>query len=1095
MITEAELSNYASSQILGKGRDLYYAGHVGRINLYLDDDDNMEVSAIVISSRRSAQYAVNIQLNNDSSEILDYYCTCPYSDSRPGMCKHVVAVLMKYIYETRHDDAEEECIDYGLPRKPIRASAPKTPATSSELKNLLTAYAEDADNYAVMKHKNSIVLEPFLSFSSDSDLILSLSIHQIGQRSYKVRKPMEFARDVRNQNPIHFGKFLDFTGSLDAFEPASRSLMKLLMAMEDKQQRSYSYGYGCGFGYYSSSSSYVPLQKNDCDMFMDALTAMPFTAAVFSGDGSGVRYAIEDGMPDLGIALDPGELEGYMLSSKTFLMTDGVKYCYLSVLDSHIIHRIPMKTIEKQHAFLRELADCAGRKQYLAKTDAPAFARALWPAVSDALPIRNNGFNAMKYAPAKPKYEIFLDMPQRNLITCKLNASYAGKVFNAYEQVSSEDGRNIPDEENMKAFLSSWFNSLNEEDHFLVLTDDDDMLYNLLTAGIPSMQNQAAVYISDALKALHIRQQGHVHIGVSVHSGLLELNMNAENLSSEELADILSKYQKKKRFYRLKNGDFVNLDGSLDELKDMQDDLQISNKDMRKGRAAVPAFRALYLDNAISEDSDELCLDRDEQFRQLVSNMKEIGTREYRVPESLDSILHRYQKKGFSWLSALKDAGFSGLLADEMGLGKTLQVITVLLAWKDRGRTLIVCPASLVYNWSNEFRRFAPSLPVSVIAGSANLREEQIANSGNQDILITSYNLLQKDIETYQKLTFSCQVIDEAQFIKNETTLTAQAVKSVVSSFRIALTGTPIENRLSELWSIFDFLMPGFLYSYTRFRKEIEEPIVYEKDEELRGRLQRMVGPFILRRLKREVLKDLPDKLEEIYYADLEGEQSKLYQARVQTMKIMLADKSDSEFRTDKIEILSQLTRLRQLCCGPELIYEGYKGNSAKEDLCVDLIRSAVDGGHKVLLFSQFTTMLEVLERRLDMEKISYHELTGQTPKKTRIDLVNAFQSDDVPVFCISLKAGGTGLNLTAADIVIHYDPWWNTAVENQASDRAHRIGQKNTVTVCRLIVKDTIEEKIIELQSAKKDLADSILSGDEISSSHLSREDLLKLL
>ena len=295
--------------------------------------------------------------------------------------------------------------------------------------------------------------------------------------------------------------------------------------------------------------------------------------------------------------------------------------------------------------------------------------------------------------------------------------------------------------------------------------------------------------------------------------------------------------------------------------------------------------------------------------------------------------------------------------------------------------------------------------------------------------------------------------------------------------------------------SIFDYLMPGFLYSYTRFRKEIEEPIVYEKDEDLRERLQRMVGPFILRRLKKEVLKDLPDKLEEVYYADLEGEQSKLYQARVQTMKIMLAGKSDSEFKTDKIEILAQLTRLRQLCCGPELIYDNYKGNSAKEDLCIDMIRSAVDGGHKVLLFSQFTTMLAVLEQRLDKEKIRYHELTGQTPKKTRIDLVDAFQSDDVPVFCISLKAGGTGLNLTAADVVIHYDPWWNTAVENQASDRAHRIGQKNTVTVCRLIVKDTIEEKIIELQSAKKDLADSILSGEEISSASLSREDLLKLL
>ncbi len=1094
MITEEELSNYTSSQVLDKGRDLYYAGHVGKLQQYMNDDDCVELSAIVISSRRSTRYAVNIQMTYDSSEILDYYCTCPYSDSNPGMCKHVVAVLLKYIYETKHDD-DEDSIDYGRTSKTVRPKTPIAPSTSYELKSLLDKYAENADETAIMKQRGTIVLDPIISINRDFDLLLSFTIHQIGQRSYKVRKPLELARDVQNHNPIRYGKFLEFTGNLEAFEPASRALMKLLIDKGAGHLGGYGYGYGYSYGYSSLSSNFIVLDKNCCDHFMETLTNMPLLGTVFNVDGEGARYVIEDGMPDIGITLEPGEQEGFTLSSKVFLITDGVKYSYISVMNSRVINRIPMSTIEKQHAFLKELSECNGRKQYLAKADAPTFARALWPTVSEALPIKNNGFDAVKYAPARPKFEIYLDMPVQNMITCKVNACYEGKTFNAYDRVQPEEGRNIPDEENLKAFLSNWFNSYNEIEKILTLSDDNDMLYNLLTSGIPAMQERAAVFISDALKALRIRQQGHVHVGVSVDSGLLELNMNAESLSNEELAEILSKYQKKKRFYRLKNGDFVNLDGSLDELKDMMDDLMIPSKDMRKGKAMIPAFRALYLDNAVSEDNEELYLDRDEQFKSLVDNMKNIGNKTYEVPSSLDSVLHEYQKKGYSWLCALKDAGFSGLLADEMGLGKTLQVITVLLAWKDRGRTLVVCPASLVYNWSNEFRRFAPSLPVSVIAGPANLREEQIRNAGEQDILITSYNLLQKDSEVYQTLTFSCQIIDEAQFIKNETTLTAQAVKSIVSSFRIALTGTPIENRLSELWSIFDYLMPGFLYSYTRFRKEIEEPIVYEKDEDLRERLQRMVGPFILRRLKKEVLKDLPDKLEEVYYADLEGEQSKLYQARVQTMKIMLAGKSDSEFKTDKIEILAQLTRLRQLCCGPELIYDNYKGNSAKEDLCIDMIRSAVDGGHKVLLFSQFTTMLAVLEHRLDKEKIRYHELTGQMPKKTRIDLVDAFQSDDVPVFCISLKAGGTGLNLTAADVVIHYDPWWNTAVENQASDRAHRIGQKNTVTVCRLIVKDTIEEKIIELQSAKKDLADSILSGEEISSASLSREDLLKLL
>ena len=317
----------------------------------------------------------------------------------------------------------------------------------------------------------------------------------------------------------------------------------------------------------------------------------------------------------------------------------------------------------------------------------------------------------------------------------------------------------------------------------------------------------------------------------------------------------------------------------------------------------------------------------------------------------------------------------------------------------------------------------------------------------------------------------------------------------IASECRFALTGTPIENRLSELWSIFDYLMPGLLYGYQRFRTEIEIPVVQNQDEAAMNRLQKMVRPFILRRLKKDVLTDLPDKLEKCMYANMEGEQQKLYYAHVQRIRMMLDKQSDEEFKTAKIQILSELTKLRQLCCDPALIYENYESPSAKSAMCIDLIQNAVAGGHKVLLFSQFTSMLENLQAKLKEEGISYYVLTGSTPKEQRLKLVENFNRDETNVFCISLKAGGTGLNLTAADIVIHFDPWWNLAVQNQATDRAHRIGQTNVVNVYKLIMKDTIEENILKLQARKKELAEQVLSGEDLGSGSFTKEELLELL
>ena len=579
--------------------------------------------------------------------------------------------------------------------------------------------------------------------------------------------------------------------------------------------------------------------------------------------------------------------------------------------------------------------------------------------------------------------------------------------------------------------------------------------------------------------------------------------MTAGDLSQEELIDILSRYNRKKKFYRLKNGALVSAENSgLDTVAELKEGLQLTDRQLKMEEISVPKYRALYLDTQLKNDAS-ISAWKDKSFRSLIRNMKTVEDNDFEIPSEMESVLREYQKKGFLWLKTLQCNGFGGILADDMGLGKTIQVIAFLLSsyreqqegeQPSRG-TLIVSPASLVYNWNSEFEKFAPDLPVRMITGTAEERAELVRQAGSEEILLTSYDLLKRDIEVYREYRFRHQVIDEAQVIKNHTTQAAHAVKEIQADFKLALTGTPVENRLSELWSIFDYLMPGFLYSYQKFHEELEVPIIQNADDTVMKRLQKMIAPFVLRRLKKDVLTDLPDKLEETMVAQLTGEQQKLYDAHVKRMMLLLDKQSEEEFKTSKITILAELTKLRQLCCDPGLLYEDYQGESAKLEMCINMIKNAVEGGHKLLVFSQFTSMLDRLADRLKKEKIRYHLLTGATSKEKRAEMVSTFSQDGIPVFLISLKAGGTGLNLTAADIVIHFDPWWNLAVQNQATDRAHRIGQKNMVNVYKLVMKDTIEENILKLQEKKKELADQILGGEGLNGSSLTKDDLLELL
>lgn len=1059
-----------------EGIEILKRNRLSNATYNLENYPKIKVNGWVRDRKREV---VNAVVNNETGKLLNYFCTCNAGLSR-FPCRHVSALLTVFA------DAQED--------GRITITPPEM-ETSELIERLMRESGQEAE---MPDTSGMYAFEPILelekSFAAHT-LNVTFRCGRKDGKMFVVRSIHDLLDAVENRRVYVFGKRAQPVLCAESFSPEYQPLLSFLRGINNPDNqyvsRPYTFWNSYYYGRNTELGKEISLKGNYLDSFMEAVKDIRCCERMEDRKLSPVETLIK--IPDGEFALNASLKEhgkGYLFKAEEEEYVLGAQYIYIWRDNGFL--RVPS---EPGILRLLEFADDSyGEEQYISQKDIRLFAKNMHGVLDRHAPAAAAGA-LTKYLPPKPVFRIYLDMPQNDLVTGELKAVYGDKVYNILDETAKNKDselRNGQEEEVMNTFFAKYFNSFDAVNKRWGAFGED-AIYEVLTEGTEEMKKRAEVFVSDALKKVHISDVPRVHFGVSVSHDLLQLEIGAEAPDLQTLSEIMSRYTPKKKYYRLKNGDFIKADESLEQLAALTEELSLSAKDIRKGMAEVPKYRALLLDDRADENGQ--MFERDGNFRRLVEEIHDTEGREYEIPSSLNGELRDYQKKGYRWMSALFDNGFAALLADEMGLGKTVQVITFILSHADLGRTLIVCPASLVYNWQSEIQRFAPGLRSVMVVGNAAERQEILKNTGENDVIVTSYDLLKRDIEEYREMRFAIEIIDEAQFIKNAATQASRAVKMIRSGFRIALTGTPIENRLSELWSIFDYLMPGFLYRYSVFRAEYETPVVKYQDTEKAEKLRKMIAPFVLRRLKQNVLQDLPEKLEDVYYAPLEGEQKELYEARVQTLRISLGRQSDQEFRQNRIQILAELTRLRQICCSPALVYDNYRGNSGKEDLCIDLLRSSIDEGHKILLFSQFTSMLDLLIGRLKQEKIPYHLLTGSTPKQERARLVESFASDDVPVFCISTRAGGTGLNLTAADIVIHYDPWWNTAVENQATDRTHRIGQTNIVTVCRLITKDTVEERIIELQRQKADLADQILSGEEMSSASFTREELLSIL
>lgn len=1016
-------------------------------------------------------YNYRITIDDVKKEIIRSEYQERWGNFKKGITPEICASLIGFI-KARESGEIELINSYGI-------------ATSSNILRYI-----NNDNINVDK-SGSIHLNVYITDCEDNKLVVYFTIGRNKSTTFYVVKRIDtLCEAITNKQYLKYGGKLGFVPSIDSFDNISKKIIMFIMSIYNDDD-SYSNYYNYYYDYYRHQQhNTIDKQLHLSGRYLDEFLSFveegmtlhygerkDYTILHYSTDLYNIKSKIERYM------------EGYTFTIKNTQFCIGGKYIYILDINKKYLYRQDKN--DDLVSLLKMANKLDNNVAFVSDGDIYKFTKNIYSKLKKYSNTICKDYNPELYAPKTPKYELYLDMPTNNTVTGKLMGVYDDLKYDLLKDKNLDlDKRNEEDELEKITIVDQYFNGIVENKNIFYI-DDDDELYEFINSGIPSLQTIFTVYISDKLKNIKINKMSSIQVGVSLSNDLLQLNLSTDDRTLQDLAEILNKYEQKKKYYRLKNGNYINVENSdIDSLATLFSDLQVSNKDIKQGNINLPKYRALYLDN-----EDYVDINYDDHFRKLIENVQNIDKQEYIIPPSLDDTLRNYQKEGYRWLSTLKENGFGALLADEMGLGKSIQIISLILSLENRGRVLIVCPASLVYNWQNEFYKFAPHIPVVALSGNANERLMAINNSANNCVFISSYDCLKKDIDLHLNFDYDVEIIDEAQYIKNTNTLASSSVKEIKAKFKVALTGTPIENKLSELWSIFDYLMPGFLYSYNRFKKMFENEIIRNNNKQALDKLKLMVSPFILRRLKKDVLSDLPDKLEEILTASLEGEQKQLYEARKQRLKLSLEKTSEKEFKNKKIEILAELTRLRQLCCSPGLVYDQYKGNSNKEDMCIDLIKTAVDEGHKVLLFSQFTSMIHDLVNKLDEENISYYILEGKTPKTTRAQLVESFQNDNTNVFCISLKAGGTGLNLTAADIVIHYDPWWNTAVENQATDRAHRIGQNKVVTVYRLIMKDTIEERIIELQNTKADLANELLSGEDISSSKLSKEQLLAIL
>ncbi|MED3550814.1 DEAD/DEAH box helicase [Cytobacillus praedii] len=1019
-----------------------------------------------------------VTIKKDNSNEIYTECSCPKLASFDKDCQHIAAVLIAVLEHQRQSLIPSDA-------KKFKSESVNTNGLTEEMMSLFSDKLVRSSGHQLHFENRQVIDADFICrpISIDKDNIL-FGV-EIRIASIQVKNIHGFLGDIKEGRPCKLTNVFTFDPHSHCFRRESDAVIGQLIEIV-KDEEVYMTSLSDEVSNRISHTEMVLIPPTSWEKLLHLLTKAPAVKLLYDGNiYEGLRLS-EKTLP-LQFHFEGTQEKGYMLKIKG-LNQMIILHPYRSVLFKGKIYEL--KRDDSNRLFeLKQMLDASDTNQIpIHRDQIDFFMEKVVPGLKRLGNVQITESITKEYLKTPLVAKLYLDRVKNRLLA-GLEFHYEHIVINPLDDKEVQTkSLLIRDDVKEDAILklmgdSSFANT--EGGYFL---HNEELEYEFLTYILPKLQKLVQVYATTAVKNRIFREAAHPQVRVKLkkeRTNWLEFKFEMDGVSEREIRELLSALEEKRKYYRLRNGSLLSLETrEFQEIQRFLHALPVQNEDLESG-LNVPIVRGIQLLDSLG---DSKLLTMEESFRQLIDTLTNPANLNFSIPVRLQSKLRDYQKTGFKWMKALANYGFGGILADDMGLGKTIQSITFILSElpviRERKQpVLIVCPSSLTYNWLNEMMKFAPELQAVVIDGTKTERVGLQKNVSDMDVVITSYPLVRRDINWVEKHIFHTVFFDEAQAFKNPVTQTARAVKRIKSTHRFALTGTPIENSIEELWSIFHVIFPELFQGLKEYSQLSRKTIA------------RRVRPFLLRRMKEDVLSELPEKIESTESAELLPDQKRLYAAylaklRHDTLKHLNKD----TLRKNKIRILAGLTRLRQICCHPALFVDGYKGDSAKFIQLMQIIEESKLSGRRVLIFSQFTKMLALIGRELSIRDMPFFYLDGQTPSEERVKTCHRFNEGERDLFLISLKAGGTGLNLTGADTVILYDIWWNPAVEEQAADRAHRIGQTNTVQVIKLVSRGTIEEKMNELQEKKRDLIDEVIDTDKNTSS-LTEEDIREIL
>jgi len=1017
-------------------------------------------------------FYVAIQI--DENGEINASCSCPKLASVKTECQHIAAVLIT-IYEHQRK---------GL--IPIVPGGYQSDSTSTLTEDLLTLFNEQptrpSKQQSHFENRQQLIAE-FICRAvmiGEGGYMLGIGMKIT---SFTVQHIRPFLQQIKEGNPYLLSNSLTYDPTLHCFPQETDAIVQQLIKVMD-DEKIYAKTRNESYPLFDHMLLIPPTSWERLLPFLlnTSLIKLEYAENTFDG------LQLSDGLLPLQFSLSEKDGKDYELK------INGLNQ--MIILDSY--HSV----LCNGRIFSLEKADCKRLAELKVMLEASRtnvipilpeqldfFLEKVVPGLKRLGDVHISRLISEQYMKTPLVAKLYLDRVKNRLLA-GLEFHYENIVINPLESQNSRMDtlliRDIVKEESILTLMEEGALTRTDGGYFL---QNEELEYEFLYNIMPRLQKLVQIYATTAVRNRIFRGNTHPKIRVKVKKermNWLEFKFEMDGIPEQHIRHILSALEEKRKYYRLRDGSLLSLETrEFDEIRRFLVAAPIQDEDL-EGGLNVPIVRGLRILDSI--DRDEV-FTFEESFLQFMEKLRNPGNLEFEVPSSIEVILRDYQKYGYKWMKTLASYRFGGVLADDMGLGKTLQSITFILSdlaviREEKRPALVVCPSSLTYNWLNEFMKFAPDLQAVVIDGDKAERAQLQKAVLNIDVVITSYPLLRRDIKWYEKLSFHTVFFDEAQAFKNPVTKTARAVKRINADNRFALTGTPIENSLEELWSIFHVVFPELFQELKEYSHLSTKAIA------------KRIRPFLLRRLKEDVLAELPDKFETIESMELLPEQKKLYAAYLAKLRHDTLKHLDKDtLRKNRIRILAGLTRLRQICCHPALFVDNYQGSSAKFEQLMQIIEESRLSGRRVLIFSQFTKMLSLIGRELANRGLPFFYLDGGTPSEERVKLTERFNEGERNFFLISLKAGGTGLNLIGADTVILYDLWWNPAVEEQAADRAHRIGQTKVVQVIKLVARGTIEEKMNELQQKKRELIDEIIESNDNGFAWLTDEDIKEIL